>query len=364
MESDTDTSARYKTGREIKDSRNIQLIGAVGSPYTRKMLSLLRYRRIPHKITWGQPELVIPTLGLELPKPVLLPTFILPEANGDLKAVTDSTPIIRRLEAMSPDRSVLPIDPALAFIDYLLEDFGDEWVTKYMFHYRWHPQADADNAGTLLPLHFRVNLPPEQHEQMKNMIPERQISRLYVVGSNDATAPIIDASYRRYLQAMEAHLKAQPYMLGNRPGAGDFAMFGQLTQLVGFDPTPRAIAHELSPRTVAWTSLMEDLSGLEPGADDWNNPDDIPETLGGILREAGRVYAPALLANSRAVQAGEKTWEAEIDGALWTQQTFPYQAKCLKWINEQYQALGTEDRARVDGILAGTGCEALLLGSV
>jgi hypothetical protein len=73
---------------------------------------------------------------------------------------------------------------------------------------------------------------------------------------------------------------------------------------------------------------------------------------------------PALLANSRAVQAGEKTWEAEIDGALWTQQSFPYQAKCLKWINEQYQALGTEDRARVDGILAGTGCEALLLGNV
>jgi hypothetical protein len=109
---------------------------------------------------------------------------------------------------------------------------------------------------------------------------------------------------------------------------------------------------------------MEDLSGLEPGADDWNSTNEMPATLRGILTEVGRMYVPALLANSRAVQAGEKTWEAEIDGALWTQQSFPYQAKCLKWINEQYQALGTEDRARVDGILAGTGCEALLLGNV
>lgn len=348
----------------MRGANVIQLIGAVGSPYTRKMLSLLRYRRIPHKITWGQPEVVLPTLGIELPKPVLLPTFILPDANGDLAAATDSTPLIRRLEAMSSDRSVLPVDPALAFIDYLLEDFADEWVTKYMFHYRWHLQADAENAATVLPLNFRVNMPPEQHDQMKNMILERQIGRLYVVGSNDTTAPIIDASYRRYLEAMEAHLQTQPYMLGKRPGAADFAMFGQLTQLVGFDPTPRAIAHQLSPRTVAWTSLMEDLSGLEPGADDWNGADQMPATLRGILTEVGRMYVPALLANSRALQAGEKSWEAEIDGSPWTQPTFPYQAKCLKWINEQYQALDTEDRARVDRIVAGTGCELLFLGSV
>ena len=348
----------------MRGANVIQLIGAVGSPYTRKMLSLLRYRRIPHKITWGQPEVVLPTLGIELPKPVLLPTFILPDTNGDLAAATDSTPLIRRLEAMSSDRSVLPVDPALAFIDYLLEDFADEWVTKYMFHYRWHLQADAENAATVLPLNFRVNMPPEQHDQMKNMIPERQIGRLYVVGSNDTTAPIIDASYRRYLEAMEAHLQTQPYMLGKRPGAADFAMFGQLTQLVGFDPTPRAIAHQLSPRTVAWTSLMEDLSGLEPGADDWNGADQMPATLRGILTEVGRMYVPALLANSRALQAGEKSWEAEIDGSPWTQPTFPYQAKCLKWINEQYQALDTEDRARVDRIVAGTGCELLFLGSV
>ncbi|NNL56768.1 MAG: glutathione S-transferase family protein [Pseudomonadales bacterium] len=342
-------------------NERIRLIGAPPSPYTRKMVALMRYRQIPYRVIWGQPQEVLAQMGIEPPKPGLLPTFLFPDDTGELQAVTDSTPIIRRLEKISPERSVLPTDPALAFIDYLLEDFGDEWCTKYMFHYRWYPKEDADNAGTQLPLGYNVSLPAEQHKQFKDFFTERQVGRLYVVGSNDTTAPIIDASYRRFLQAMETHLASQPFMLGNRPGAGDFAIFGQLTQLVGFDPTPRAIAHDISPRTVAWTSMMEDLSGMEPNDDGWNNPDDVPQSLRGILEEVGRMYAPALLANAKAVQAGEKTWEAEIDGALWSQQTFPYQAKCLKWINEQYQALGNEDRDRVDRILAGTGCEAILL---
>jgi hypothetical protein len=174
------------------------------------------------------------------------------------------------------------------------------------------------------------------------------------------TAPVIDASYRRFLAAMENHLALQPFMLGKRPGAGDFALYGQLTQLVGLDPTPRAIAHAISPRTVAWVGNTEDLSGLEVGDRDWNSPDTPPDTLRGILEEVGRVYVPALLANARAVETGAKSWEAEIDGAPWSQQTFPYQAKCLGWIDEQYRALCESDRRKVDAVLAGSGCEALV----
>jgi len=344
----------------MASSERLRLIGGTGSPYTRKMVSLLRYRHIPYGVTWGDPASALDAMGIEKPRPTFLPTFLFNDDNGEVRAVCDSTPIIRRLESMYPGRSVLPTDPALAFIDYLIEDFGDEWCTKYMFHYRWYPQEDADNAGTLLPLGMHVNLPREAHQSFKKTFADRQIGRLYVVGSNDTTAPVIDASYRRFLAAMEKHLERQPFMLGHRPGAGDFALYGQLTQLVGFDPTPRAIAHAVSPRTVAWVDLMEDHSGLEPADSDWNDPGEVPDTLRGILNEIGRVYVPALLANAKAVQAGEKTWEGVIDGAPWTQQTFPYQAKCLMWINQQYQALGNDDRARVDALLAGTGCDALI----
>ncbi|MBK6737545.1 MAG: glutathione S-transferase family protein [Haliea sp.] len=338
----------------------LTLIGGTGSPYTRKMVALLRYRRIPYNIIWGDPAATLDAMELEKPKPIFHPTFLFRDSAGAMQPVCDSSPIIRRLESAYPGRSVLPSDPALAFIDYLIEDFGDEWCTKYMFHYRWYPTEDADNAGTLLPLGMDVSLPSDLLRQFKEIFTQRQVGRLYVVGSNDTTAPVIDASFRRFLAAMEAHLATQPCMLGKRPGAGDFALHGQLTQLVGFDPTPRAIAHAVSPRTVAWVDRMEDQCGLEPQESDWTPLEDMPHSLKDLLSEIGRVYVPALLANANAVEAGEKTWESTIDGAKWTQQTFPYQAKCLKWINEQYRALTGADRARVDAVLAGTGCEAAL----
>jgi len=114
----------------------IQLVGSTGSPYTQKMVALMRYRRIPYSVTWGDPGQFCEQHGVKQPKPIFRPTFIL-EESGVAEAQCDSTPIIRRLEEMYSGRSVLPRDPALAFVDYLIEDFADEWCTKYMFHYRW-----------------------------------------------------------------------------------------------------------------------------------------------------------------------------------------------------------------------------------
>jgi hypothetical protein len=39
-----------------------------------------------------------------------------------------------------------------------------------MFHYRWHFEEDADNAGTLLPLAQATNLPDEIHQTAKKYI--------------------------------------------------------------------------------------------------------------------------------------------------------------------------------------------------
>lgn len=336
----------------------IELLGAPGSPYTRKMLAYLRYRHIPYAMRWGG-QLNAPD-HFPKPKVQLMPTFFFKDADGELEAVVDSTPIIRRLESDYDGRAALPDDPVMGFVNYLIEDYADEWLTKAMFHYRWAYQADIDNAGPLLVYWANPTLVQDQAEQMAAMFSKRQIDRLYVVGSNDVTGETIESSYIRLLDILDTLITDQGYVLGTRPSSADFALYGQLTQLALVDPTPAAIMNSEKQRVRAWVDRVDDLSGVDVD-NGWLTVDDAQSTLNPLLSEIGRVYAPVLLANAQAVMAGQDSFEAQVDGRAWSQPSFPYQAKCLQWINEAFGALSSEDQARARDILEGTGCEALLL---
>jgi glutathione S-transferase len=334
----------------------LPLVGAPGSPYSRKLRAALRYRRIPYAwVHRGSPE----ARGLPRPRVELLPQLILPGADGTPEARTDSTPLLRGLEPLQPGRSLIPPDGALALLDALIEDYADEWLTKAMFHYRWAFAPDVAQAAALLPRWSRTDQPEELAAELGVRIAERQIDRLAVVGSSEATAPVIEESYRRLLRLLDAHLTRSRFVMGGRPGASDFGLYGQLSQLALFDPTPRGIALETAPRVVAWVECLEDLSGLEPREDDWLSRDTVPETLRALLAEVGRVYVPFLLANAEAIARGDERVECRIDGQDFAQRPFRYQARCLAWLREARAALADPDRRAADGLLAGTGCERL-----
>lgn len=338
-----------------RDDERVMLSGVPGSPYTRKMVALLRYRRIPYKLL----QVARNSADLPQPKVSLLPTFYFPDKEGVLTAVTDSTPILRRLEGTHEGRSARPSDPALALIDAILEDYGDEWLTKAMFHYRWAYAADIKKASYILPTWTVARQPDATLQAACKGIADRQIPRLRYVGSNPTTGPVIEASYVRFLDLMEAHLTHHRFLLGDRPAACDFAIYGQLTQLAQFDPTSMEIAIDRARRVCGWVGLMDDLCGEEPGDGDWFDPTALPDTLLALLAEAGRVYAPLLLANAKAVRDGQDTVETVIDGQPWTQQAFPYQAKCLAWLREEHAQLSPSDAARAGGALKGSGLEVL-----
>ena len=344
----------------------IKLQGLHGSPYTRKVVAALRYARIPYRFILGQPGLMaesghVDTASLPVAKPSLLPTVYGEDEQGNTLAVTDSTPLLQTLDQLGESqRSIYPDNDVLNFVNYLLEDYADEWLTRCMFHYRWSHQADIDKAGTMLPLMVSPSLAPDALDQFKTTFTERQISRLYVVGSNEVTAETIEKSYIRFLTLLDAHLVNHRFLLGDRPSAADFAIFGQLTCLTQQDPTPMALAQQHGPRTMAWAIRCEDLCGYEVEQSDWLAADQLPDTLIALLAEVAKVHQPTMMANAAAYELGEKTFTTTVDGKLWQQPTFAYQVKCLRWINERYMQLNDDHAQLANDVLERANLQAMI----
>ena len=98
---------------------------------------------------------------------------------------------------------------------------------------------------------------------------------------------------------------------------------------------------------------------MEPNEEQWLTAETLPETFKEILCEVGRTYAPAMLANAAAIAKGADQVETTIGGKPWVQKPFPYQKKCLGWVQESHARLDPAARSKVDEILRGTGCESL-----
>ncbi|MEZ5341683.1 MAG: hypothetical protein R2706_09580 [Acidimicrobiales bacterium] len=64
----------------------------------------------------------------------------------------------------------------MAFLDFLIEDYADEWVTKAMYHYRWTYAPDIAKAGRLLPLNANLATDAEALAKMSAFITDRRRS--------------------------------------------------------------------------------------------------------------------------------------------------------------------------------------------
>src|SRR5258708_6814865 len=95
-----------------------RIFGSELSPYSVKVRSYFRYKNLPHE--WIPRSPAVQAEFRKYAKLPLVPLVVTPEGEG----IQDSTPIIERFEAQQPAPSIVPDDPALAFISALIEDFG------------------------------------------------------------------------------------------------------------------------------------------------------------------------------------------------------------------------------------------------
>ena len=327
-----------------------RIFGIELSPYSVKVRSYFRYKRIPHEwIVRSIDKMDEYNRYAKLP---LIPLVVAP----DDTAMQDSTPIIETMETRVPEPALQPADPALAFLSALVEEYGDEWGNKPMFHYRWFYAADADSAGERIA---RAMNPSLDDEGLANVVPAvkgRMIPRLSFVGSSPETMDVIEGSFRRQVALLERHLAARPYLFGGRPALGDFGLYAQLYE-AWTDPTPGAHIRATAPRVQAWIERMLDPTAqgdFEPWAK-------LEPTLLPFLRdEVGGVFFPWSLANAKAIAGGAGEMRCTIDGKPFAQEPQKYHAKSLAALRARYGQVA--DRTTLDPILERAGCLVPLRG--
>jgi len=261
--------------------------------------------------------------------------------------------LIYDLEERHEGRSVVPSDPAQAFIAHLLEDFADEWLTKAMFGYRWLEEVDQIQMSRWLAFDAAKGGGLKNSQAFAQQLRDRQVGRMAIVGCAAENFPLIEASTRVVLQALEDHVVNEHFLFGSRPALAELSIYGQISQL-GVDPTAQEMMRADYPYAFRWLAHIDDMSGINGEWDDADAP--FKPIVGQLLAQVGAVYVPFLLANAAAFEAGEETFSIEAMGKPYTQGMFKYQLKCLADLRARYAALDAGARSKVDPILADNGC--------
>lgn len=320
-----------------------RLQGALGSPFSLKMRGVLRHRRIPHVWEGGLTGFA----SAQAMKAKVIPVLVFPDGRME----NDSTHLIALLEAAHPERRLTPDDTAAAFLSLLIEDMADEWFSKAMYAYRWTRPVDQEQCARWLAFDVLQGGGADKITQMGTSFRDRQIDRMERVGCGAGARPAIESSATRIMEALDRHVVQTAYLFGSRPSAADFALYGQLTQLAS-DPTPQALMRERYPWLYRWLLRMDDLSGEPDG--DWSAAIDSP-VLTALVAECGRSHLPLLIANARAVHAGEARFSHQMDGVAVAQDVNRYGVKCLASLRAAWSALPDPAKDRLKPMLQAAG---------
>ena len=320
-----------------------RIFGSEMSPYSVKVRSYARYKGIPHE--WIPRTTASEEAYRKYARLPIVPTVATPQDEG----LQDSTPIMETLDARFPEPSIHPADPALAFLSALIEEFGDEWGNKLMFHHRWFAQVDQLASAQTLARLAQPQGDEAEVAQWAAMILQRMSTRGHFVGSSPANAPLITGYYFELLDLLEAHLRTRKYLFGGRPAFADFGLGGQMYEC-SVDPTCGAGMRARGPAVLDWCHRM-----MEPRDDgSFETWESLAPTLQPLLAYIGRYFLPWTVANARALEAGEAEFTVDLPGGAYSQPPQKYHARSLGVLRARYAALA--DNAALKAILDEAGC--------
>ncbi len=270
-----------------------RVYGMSQSYFTRKFTGYLDYKAIPYlmrRFAGANPA------AREAGWTGAMPVVMTPDG----AFMWDTTAMIHHLETRFPQPRVLPGDPVLRFIDYVLEDALDEWFYRPAVGSRWFFEENHRVGGWELARDatHEAKVPGERAYAVVQAHVTATCEPFGVTAANIDSW--IGEILRPWFRVTGVHFASHQYFFGVRPALADFAFFGGNAAHFINDPLCRRWVDTDAPAIVAHTHRLMEPEDQTFG--EWTAPGEVPETLIAILAELGRFYLPWV---SRAAVEGK-----------------------------------------------------------
>ena len=261
---------------------------------------------------------------------------------ADGRWMTDTTKMIQWFEDAYPDQPVVPVDPLQRFVCLLLEDYADEWLWRPAMHYRWYYPEGAYLQSRHLVDELAGSVPLPGIVKRWNIRKRQRDGYTSGDGITPGCVAGVEAIFLRTLEQLQAIFERRPFLFGERPTLADVGFSGPFFRHFALDPVPLEIVRQRAPAVLEWVARLwntrlSDCDGtLVTG---------IPEDIGPILDEVGKAYLPYLCANVTAVRAGEKRFDADIDGVPYRNARYSrYRVWCLQELRSHFASLAVDEQ--------------------
>jgi len=191
-------------------------------------------------------------------------------------------------------------------IGQVFELFGGEGLLRPAMHYRWN--FDETNLP-FIGLDFAAGLAtpgadPAEGAAVFQFAALRMRKAMASFGVSEASIPLVERSYVRFLDLFEAHLAGSPYLLGGRPTIGDYGLIAPLYAHLGRDPHPADLMKRKAHRVWRWVERwVERMNAADLDSGEYGYPppelfpdDGVPDTLKALLRFVAEDYLPEVRA--------------------------------------------------------------------
>lgn len=299
----------------------------------------------------------------------------------------DSTALARWIDARHPPAggSLVPDDPAAAFVAALIDEAFDEVGLYVAHHFRWVVSATTNDAGRRLAREMRRHLPPGAGPLVAWWFPRRQVRRLpylFSVAPDRPARPLpaaalgpptragfppthalLEEIWTQWIDAVERILATRPYLLGARFTLADASVYGAFGMNLA-DPTAAERMRARAPATYAWLGRVRDRRHVGS-----RGAVGLHAELTPLLRALRTVFVPLMVQNERAWQdarargetvfneaafdAGRALYDGTLLGRPFRSVVKTFQVQVWRELHAAWIGLGADDRARVAGVAGG-----------